>query len=1334
MKKIITACIAVAFSSIAAFGQIQIGSDLVGMNIGDRFGNAIALSDSGQRVVVGARGYAQVHDYNEFSGWQLAGVDIVPPTATEDFVNVVDIANNGETVLVANKREDHDFEQCGAVRVYDWNGEAWQQRGGTIFGEDDNEFYGADAVLTSDGATVVASANWFGWSNNLNMIGQVRRHTWNGSDWVLENGTIDGGEGVERFGTQLDLASDGSRLVVGGVGSGNGAIIRTYDWSGTSWNLSSEEISIPDQIYSDATGLCLSLSGNGQKLVASTTARTNTYGWTETGWELLESWIERAWDVSLSWDGTVLAHGRADGASQNGVLRMMVWEDGHWVEMGNHTGDAPENHLGYTVAVSSMGNVYAGGAIGEFGVGSETIEGYVRVHESGVLSVPGCTDAIACNYNPLADTDDGSCEYSSCYVTMGDSLLIGGVCGYQFTDNGGPLNPYGNNYQITTICPDVPGEAISVFFEAFSLQNTDDNPDQLIIYDGIDAQSPILAVGEASNLFGLLIAATEANPSGCLTFQLLPNWPPNEFAPGWSAEIICSAPCPQSTASFSTDAAPFSGSNPQLVGCPESPIAFTSEPVEGIAPAEWVWIVDNAAVYSSETGDWTHAFETGGNHTVQHYVVNENGCPSAPSPATTLAISPYPSYEVEVTTPLCVASEGQLFMNEVDFFTNAEGAIFGTEEEMPIPDATGAWFESELVIDQFADGQLLEDCSDLFAINALMEHSFVGDLTIQVECPDGTQVMVMENNNSGSDACNEGGVDLNGYYLGEPDDFDGTTPNPGVGYWYSFTEDGEYVLDDANNPNVPGNTILAGEYGLCGNFCDFVGCPLNGVWTFQVIDQWGADNGYLFEWNLEFNPSITADYTDFPPIAVEDDTSGWNTGSNASNVTWTSGTSDSLLLEFAQPGSYDFTYEMTNNFGCAFDTTVVIEVEPNDVAAIDAGDDVLFCSDTLQLEVNFLDSDQANCSSDAGTYSHCYDVNAYDVFTYCPDEPGDGTMMSITFQSGTIEQFWDAVVVYDGDSDAAPMLATEDGDLSGLTYTATNPGGCLTLVFTSDGWGSCSAGTEEEVVWCVSCGGPTPCAFDWQWEPAEAFVDAQVQNPLLHSALQDSMMVVVTATPHANDVCSARDTLWVVQNSDCFGCTDPEACNFVGLEVTEDGSCTYPGCTDAAACNFDPLAGCDDLSCLFDIGESAFCDNFGWDVDTVFQLPMTPVLLELPLTIPLVNEQFIAGFELAFNEPSQFTLDSLPAGTYRIQATGTWCSGNCSGTATADAAFFFDPTGGVEPFALDVNAFTVNTYCPQGVDTCALLRPVPDIYQADHVYDYFIDHPGGPMDIYGLAD
>jgi hypothetical protein len=54
-----------------------------------------------------------------------------------------------------------------------------------------------------------------------------------------------------------------------------------------------------------------------------------------------------------------------------------------------------------------------------------------------------------------------------------------------------------------------------------------------------------------------------------------------------------------------------------------------------------------------------------------------------------------------------------------------------------------------------------------------------------------------------------------------------------------------------------------------------------------------------------------------------------------------------------------------------------------------------------------------------------------------------------------------------------------------------------------------------------------------------------------------------------------------VDDGSCIylGCTDITSCNFDPTALTDDGTCTYPGCTDVAACNYNAAAGCDDGSC-----------------------------------------------------------------------------------------------------------------------------------------------------------
>ena len=116
------------------------------------------------------------------------------------------------------------------------------------------------------------------------------------------------------------------------------------------------------------------------------------------------------------------------------------------------------------------------------------------------------------------------------------------TCGDLFTDSGNADGNYQPNENITTvICPTNPGEAVTVFFTAFAIEN---NFDYLQVYDGPNASSQLLA-----NLTGSIspTAFTASNPSGCLTFVFTSD--NSVHLPGWIAEIMC-APlsfCPTPT-------------------------------------------------------------------------------------------------------------------------------------------------------------------------------------------------------------------------------------------------------------------------------------------------------------------------------------------------------------------------------------------------------------------------------------------------------------------------------------------------------------------------------------------------------------------------------------------------------------------------------------------------------------------------------------------------------------------------------------------------------------------------------------------------------------------
>jgi hypothetical protein len=131
-----------------------------------------------------------------------------------------------------------------------------------------------------------------------------------------------------------------------------------------------------------------------------------------------------------------------------------------------------------------------------------------------------------------------------------------------------------------------------------------------------------------------------------------------------------------------------------------------------------------------------------------------------------------------------------------------------------------------------------------------MEHSWLRDLNIELVCPSGQTVVLQQ-------FLGTTGSEL---YMGMPDDSDDYDPNPGVGQTYCWKADAanEPMLEWANNN--PGQGVLPpGDYRPSESWDGFVGCELNGDWTIRVTDDWGIDNGYIFEWSVNFNPDIISD-------------------------------------------------------------------------------------------------------------------------------------------------------------------------------------------------------------------------------------------------------------------------------------------------------------------------------------------------------------------------------------------------------------------------------------------------------------------------------------------
>ena len=251
-------------------------------------------------------------------------------------------------------------------------------------------------------------------------------------------------------------------------------------------------------------------------------------------------------------------------------------------------------------------------------------------------------------------------------------------------------------------------------------------------------------------------------------------------------------------------------------------------------------------------------------------------------------------------------------------------------------------FRSSVNFTSFPIGAQISSAADILSICINMEHSFNGDISIALTCPNNRSAQLKpyrQSSNTGS-------------YFGVPyggsghDSYDETTycdesHNPaGTGWWYCWSENTTYASNSGlcyNSSNIghdASNTIdsshVAHGYPGQGNFTqgsqyysptqsfsNLIGCPLNGLWSIEICDDWGIDNGYIFSWNITLDPRLMPqDWT----YNVDLVSINWAGG----NIIPTSDTTAAIITE--QPGDYTYTFTLIDEYGCEYPHNMDLKV------------------------------------------------------------------------------------------------------------------------------------------------------------------------------------------------------------------------------------------------------------------------------------------------------------------------------------------------------------------------------------------------------------------------
>ena len=531
-----------------------------------------------------------------------------------------------------------------------------------------------------------------------------------------------------------------------------------------------------------------------------------------------------------------------------------------------------------------------------------------------------------------------------------------GVSSTNFQDQGGGGN-YTPNFNDTIVfCPDLTTGtkmSITMAINAGYTWNVDGS-DFVYVYDGPNTSAPLLGVhNSVTDPTGFTHQATWDNPSGCLTIVFITNGA-NEGT-GWLGNVQCGnqfQPFEPHLEAYVNGVGPdvinpadtgfvdiCFGDSIMFIAKPNFPYSLEttgygySQDVNSTIDFDW-YITDGNTYPNNDTIWFTPPARAG-------YLVDlkmTDIFPQNERVRCKVRVSQLPIFAGTgpIDPIICLGEQTELIGGVTATDTvgvavppgtfNLGGNFAGLTY---LPDGSGQQYQAPIVIGGFPSDATITNAQDLNQVCITMEHSYLGDLEIWLQCPSGQIVPLV---NSYSPGNIPGGTSGGGTYLGHPID-DSGGGGPGVGWEYCFSTVfntigsmtsnlGNTVPVTSQPPLSAGNSIDPSDvYAPETTFANFNGCPVNGTWTIFVQDNLGIDDGYIFEWGLYFDASYFPGMGSYQNFIVND---FWS-----NDPTIISGQADTAIV--VQPnvsGNYSYTFNVVDNFGCPYDTTVSLLVQP----------------------------------------------------------------------------------------------------------------------------------------------------------------------------------------------------------------------------------------------------------------------------------------------------------------------------------------------------------------------------------------------------------------------
>lgn len=385
------------FTTVINAQWVQEGSDIDGQVNNEAIGNAVDMPDQ-FTLAVGAKssslvngfqaGKSSVYRWNG-STWSLKGNPLFGSAPASYFGTSVSMPDSNTLAVSAPS-----YMNKGQVKIFNWNGTSWVQKGIDLLGDSVSGPFGA-SVCMPDSNTIaigISDRSSFGSSKT----GQVKVFKWDGNSWLQRGNLISGDSTGDQLGWSVSMPDSNTLAVSAPYATGPNKIncgeVKIFNWQGNSWvqkgadifgeasnDFSGESISMPDSI-TVAIGAPVN-DGSGPSAGHARIFRWNGSSWLQKGLDIdgeaSGDYSGRALSMPDSNTIAIGAFFNQGNGIDAGHVRVFAWDGSSWSQKNQDLdGEAAFDRFGESVHMPEANIVCAGATAND---GSFTDAGHVRV-------------------------------------------------------------------------------------------------------------------------------------------------------------------------------------------------------------------------------------------------------------------------------------------------------------------------------------------------------------------------------------------------------------------------------------------------------------------------------------------------------------------------------------------------------------------------------------------------------------------------------------------------------------------------------------------------------------------------------------------------------------------------------------------------------------------------------------------------------------------------------------------------------------------------------------------------------------------------------------------